>query len=211
MRFLGILLLSVLVVALFSLSAYADAPAAPAAAATPAAPVAATIAPVPPPPAHTVLPPIVRNICPATILTLPPNAVLGALAPALNLTEDQKPALMDAQDKFQAKIVGLSTTVQAATKQLVEAIAAADTTPEKLKELTSNASKADADVLHARVEFWGVLKGLLTPDQYKIVARQPMIKIDAPYLMSPGGFPTPRTGEAPVTPPPTPPAAAPKP
>lgn len=199
MRFLGILLLSVLVVALFSASAFADAPAAPTAQAAPAA--AATITPAPPPPPHTVLPPMVRNICPATVVSLPPNAVTGALSAALNLTEDQKPALTDAQDKFQAKIVTLSTTLQAATKQLVEAIAAADTTPDKLKELTANASKADADVLQARVEFWGVLKGLLTPDQYKIVARQPMVKIEGASLMSLGGSLTPRTGGAPVTPP----------
>jgi hypothetical protein len=133
----------------------------------------------------------------------------------IGLNEPQKPKLTEAREKFEAKLVTLNTALQAATRQLVEAIVAGNCTPAKMKELSSNASKAEADVLQARVEFWGELKTLLNADQYAKLANQPQARFEGPVARM---FMTPRTSGAPPllpagTPPPTttPPATPPAP
>jgi Spy/CpxP family protein refolding chaperone len=190
MRFIGILLLSVLVIVMFSAAVCAQVPAP-----TDPAPVAASAPPPPPPPppppSRTPPSPIVRNVCPSLMLSLPMNIANGPMMEYIALTDEQKPKITEAQEKFQTKLLALNTTLQAATKQLVDAIAAGDATPAKLKELSVNASKAEAEVLQARVDLWDELKNILTAEQYKKLASQTQNRFQGPGAF--GGPMAPRT------------------
>jgi hypothetical protein len=189
MRFLGILILSVLVVVTFSAAVIGQAPGP---------------APAPPPLAPLRMPPpmAIRSVCPSQILSISMNMVTSSMT---DCTDEQRSKITDAQEKFQAKLTTLNTALQAATKQLVDAIAG-DSTPAQLKELSGNASKAEADVLQTRVDFWAELKTILTPDQYKKVAIQPQMRFQAMGSGSGGPRMLP-----PIIPPPTPPAGTPPP
>lgn len=141
--------------------------------------------------------------CPVTATAPPGIGMLGHLAQALQLTDDQVTKIKDIVSQCDQSMRPLMQKVGDTCKALREALMAETLDAVQVKDLATKAEKAEADVVTANIDAWTKVRAVLTQDQLAKLA-QTM----APPQGPPAG-PPPPGGPAggPDGPPPGPPPA----
>jgi len=122
-------------------------------------------------------------------------------AEELQLTEDQKTKLKDVMMKSEQSMVPLMQKANKASTALRTGLLSADSDAAKIKTLVSDAQKAEADIVTARLDTWAKMKAELKPEQ---LAKMQDLMTRRPGPGGPGG---PGVPPGPGAPPPPPPPA----
>lgn len=147
--------------------------------------------------------------CPAMAVA-PPPAGLVARAEALQLSDDQKTKLKDILAKSEETLIPLRQKAAEASRALRQAVFAPEFDAQKVKQLATDAEKAEAAIVSAEIETWAQIRGVLAADQLTKLQELTGLRM-GPGLGGggrrggPGGQPAPPPPPAEAPPPPPPP------
>ncbi|MGC8863701.1 MAG: Spy/CpxP family protein refolding chaperone [Armatimonadota bacterium] len=105
------------------------------------------------------------GFCAAMALAPPPPAIVDR-AQALQLTQEQKTKLRDILAKGEEALVPLRQKAADASRALREAVLAPQYDAAKVKQLSSDAARAEEAVVTAEIRIWGEVRLALSVEQF---------------------------------------------
>jgi len=103
--------------------------------------------------------------CPAAALAPPQAMMLDRAAETLQLTDEQKGKLRDVTTKSEEAMRPILQKASEASLALRAAVLAPEYDAEKVKQLVTNAQRAEDQVINARLATWAQIRSVLTADQ----------------------------------------------